>query len=343
MYPRFGGVRAKTAGGTRTVIKADDIVVWGGFGKPTGCAPARTDAVALQSKEPPLDPLTQQLFRGRWDQLIGPLFAQDGEPSRVKMEGVVREWMLRNAGWLQKDIQIRSTEEFEALNWGVRAYAVLRAPWSPVQIKHVRMGVDRDRGWGLVASTTIRKDEYLYEVLGALTVDMTEEQTDLSTMTVYGGKTRIMWGPLRLVNHDCEPNIEWVRVTGSKNALVGRAIRTIVGGDQLLADYGRGYFEGPCPCQSCNPEVHGAKSREEMEEEVAAAKRERKRRRDRENRAKKKASKAKSSGGTGIARDSHGTGPGRAGLCLRLGLAPSNPNVPAGRDAEPITRISAGL
>ncbi|KAJ7886453.1 hypothetical protein B0H14DRAFT_2177275, partial [Mycena olivaceomarginata] len=63
----------------------------------------------------------------------------------------------------------------------------------------------------------------------------------------------ILIGLLRMVNHDCNPNAEYLSVNGSESALTVRTLRDIAAGEEIALKYSADYFkdEGPCSCRTC--------------------------------------------------------------------------------------------
>ncbi|KAJ7920985.1 hypothetical protein B0H13DRAFT_2419130, partial [Mycena leptocephala] len=131
----------------------------------------------------------------------------------------------------------------------LQAYIGLISPWSPVKLKVLPLGITAEPGFGVVARRAFSTGEYIFELIGLLTTDYVEEHTALSTITCPRHQTRhIFWGPIRMVNHDCSPNVEYVEVTGQR-AMVACALRNIQIDEELLFDYGRDFWEGSYPCK----------------------------------------------------------------------------------------------
>ncbi|KAJ7848706.1 hypothetical protein B0H14DRAFT_3452921 [Mycena olivaceomarginata] len=71
----------------------------------------------------------------------------------------------------------------KALQWCFDAYCILQAPWSVVKLKKVHlMGPTRTPGFGfgIVASVALLAGEYIYELMGLLSVDGKAVHTRLS-------------------------------------------------------------------------------------------------------------------------------------------------------------------
>jgi hypothetical protein len=88
---------------------------------------------------------------------------------------------------------------------------ILQAPWSVVRLKKVyHIGPTRNPefGFGIVSSIALLAGEYIYELMGLLSVDGNAVHTRLSEIRAADKTVRILCGPLRMLNHDCNPNAE---------------------------------------------------------------------------------------------------------------------------------------
>ncbi|KAJ7271307.1 hypothetical protein B0H12DRAFT_1228962 [Mycena haematopus] len=138
-----------------------------------------------------------------------------------------------------------------ALLWGLQAYIGLIAPWSAVRLKVLPLGITAELGFGVVAQCEFSTGEYIHELIGLFTPDYIDGHTELSTITCPHHETpHVFWGPIRMVNHDCSPNVQYVEVTG-RRAMVVAALRYIHTGEELVCDYGLDFWNGPCPCKTC--------------------------------------------------------------------------------------------
>ncbi|KAJ7856945.1 hypothetical protein B0H14DRAFT_2752016, partial [Mycena olivaceomarginata] len=115
------------------------------------------------------------------------------------------------------------------------------------------MGPNRIRGFGITASVPLPANEYIYELAGLILVDGNAEHTRLSQYEATDKTVRILIGPLRMVNHNCNPNAEYLPVDGSKSALTVRTLRDIAAGEEITFYYSVDYFEDEetCPCLTC--------------------------------------------------------------------------------------------
>ncbi|KAJ6454027.1 hypothetical protein C8R47DRAFT_1228846 [Mycena vitilis] len=157
------------------------------------------------------------------------------------------------------------TELHPVAQWTLCAYTVLLAPWSAVKLRVTRMGPSDTKGFAIVAARDLKENEYIYELAGLMSIDTAElaQHTDLSVVTFPGHDTKhILFGPIRLVNHDCQPNAEFVHLshTDDMHAMTIQTNRAICKGDQLFIDYGIEYWADEaqaaveCPCATCNPQ-----------------------------------------------------------------------------------------
>ncbi|KAJ7775889.1 hypothetical protein B0H14DRAFT_2964314 [Mycena olivaceomarginata] len=227
-----------------TAVQVDDIVILGLFSRIASKPVKRQFMPSLLSASgPPIDL-----------DVVKPEAVADNQ---TPYEGFVKETevLVRELWkWGKNKFNLSGDSNGrKALLWAIRAYLPLIAPWAPVHLQVRPMGAFGEVGFGVVAQRAIKQGEYIRELIGVLTPDYTTEQSTLSEMycKVHGCK-HILWGPIRMLNHDHAPNIEWVEVTETR-AMVALAIRDIPFGEELLADYGDEFWEHGCPCKTCNP------------------------------------------------------------------------------------------
>ncbi|KAJ7805831.1 hypothetical protein B0H14DRAFT_3484684 [Mycena olivaceomarginata] len=161
--------------------------------------------------------------------------------------------------WLTMNLP---AESYHALLWALRAYTVLLAPWSPVQLRVLRMGPLHTKGFAIFASRDLKANEFIYELSGLMSIDFVADHTNLSVVTYPGESTKhILFGPICLINHDCRPNVEFVHVTDTY-AMTIQTNRAISQGEQLFIDYGREYWEDTqSPVKSQVRRAHKDKSK----------------------------------------------------------------------------------
>lgn len=91
----------------------------------------------------------------------------------------------------------------------ISAYALAIHPESCVRLQKIRMGRTQDWGFGLFARRPIAKGSTVWEAVGMCPVDGSSSHSELSCIkTAEGqnlpaGSERVMYGPLRMVNHRC--------------------------------------------------------------------------------------------------------------------------------------------
>ncbi|KAJ7872621.1 hypothetical protein B0H14DRAFT_3563205 [Mycena olivaceomarginata] len=113
-------------------------------------------------------------------------------------------------------------------------------PNSVVKLKKVHlMGPTRTPGFGIgiVASVALLAGEYIYELMGLLSVDGNAVHTRLSEIRAADQTVRILCGPLRMLNHDCNPNAEYESITGCELGLMVRTLRSIQPGEEITLRY----------------------------------------------------------------------------------------------------------
>lgn len=74
--------------------------------------------------------------------------------------------------------------------------------------KVLPLGPKQTRGFGIAASVPLTAKEYIYELAGLISVDGNAEHTRLPEYEATDKTVRLLIGPLRMVNHDCNPNAE---------------------------------------------------------------------------------------------------------------------------------------
>ncbi|KAJ7875703.1 hypothetical protein B0H14DRAFT_2715229, partial [Mycena olivaceomarginata] len=185
--------------------------------------------------KPPIDLEAIRKFREITNKYQAALF--NPEPTVAALRTETGALTVEHLNW-DSDIMNLSDDDsgHEALLWALKAYIGLISPWSPVKLKVLPLGIRAEPGFGVVA-----RRAFSTGVIGLLTTDYVEEHTALSTITCPRHQTRhIFWGPIRMVNHECSPNVQYVEVTGQR-AMVA-CLRNIQIGEEL----------GSCPCKTCN-------------------------------------------------------------------------------------------
>ena len=92
----------------------------------------------------------------------------------------------------------------------ITAYTMVINPVSPIKLIQRPIGPNGPRGFGITARRFIQKGEYLYELPGMIAkTSRPNIQSNLSVIIPHtrqeqGSEGRVLFGPLRFVNHLCE-------------------------------------------------------------------------------------------------------------------------------------------
>ncbi|KAJ7603372.1 hypothetical protein DFH06DRAFT_1350230 [Mycena polygramma] len=87
--------------------------------------------------------------------------------------------------------------------------------------------------------------EYIYEAIGLYTINFSTDHSFLSTIDCLRHRTlHVFWGPIYLINHDCRPNVEYIKVTNTCSMIV-QALRPIKAGEELFVNYRSNFWDGP--------------------------------------------------------------------------------------------------
>jgi histone-lysine N-methyltransferase SUV420H len=151
-------------------------------------------------------------------------------------------------------------------------YKLLYSPESNVQLEKVVFG-DGPISGGLRARSTIRAGAYLLHACGSLSSNLHKPgHATIEATTQQLGPTgsRLILGPLRFVNHDCNPNSQvscdpTLRVRTIAHATIGGqlypipnsnaftiiTLRQIEAGDSITVKYTEGGYWGECWCGTC--------------------------------------------------------------------------------------------
>ncbi|KAJ7768768.1 hypothetical protein B0H14DRAFT_2968186 [Mycena olivaceomarginata] len=187
----------------RTAMLADDLVVQGLFAQITRKPASRRHEPEQMLTEDQCIAHTRaikRLFEAEKHMLLNCYQTLPGLKYKTDV-------FTRKVSAAIRDIEWTKTFHM-ALLWELRAYCVLLAPWSAVRLKVLRMGATTRRGFGIQAAVDLRENEFVYELSGLMSTDY-EPDSGLSAITCpIHGTEHILFGPIRLVNHDCNPNAE---------------------------------------------------------------------------------------------------------------------------------------
>ncbi|KAJ7939658.1 hypothetical protein B0H13DRAFT_2300351 [Mycena leptocephala] len=165
----------------------------------------------------------------------------------------LRKWVRRTLG--------DAYGMFPALRWCLQAHVVLLAQWSPVKLALVHLGTAGALQFGIVTRHDIPQGTRLYELEGRLSVDNVdgeakEKTTALSEMRAHDGTSRVLFGPLRFVNHDCCANAFYQYADDANVHAIAIVTSTFIAADEeITVHYGDDFFEEaePCRCATCDP------------------------------------------------------------------------------------------
>ncbi|KAJ7149004.1 hypothetical protein C8R43DRAFT_952248 [Mycena crocata] len=242
-------------------ILVDDIAVRGLYSQITRKSAARKHDVLQLSLKPVINGPTTDKIRDLFEARKATLFKP--EQTFVELRDGIENMVLEIWSATRKDWRLERPQ-FDAFRWAFHAYSMLVAPWSPVSLTVSPPGVYCRRGFGIVADRDLFENEYLWELAGMLSSDYTDQHTGLSVVPHPDAKKNtlhILFGPIRLINHDCIPNAEFVHLEcGDKLAFTVQTNRAISAGEEILVRYGESYelgseFGGPCPCRSCRAKL----------------------------------------------------------------------------------------
>ncbi|KAK6985110.1 hypothetical protein R3P38DRAFT_3291968 [Favolaschia claudopus] len=150
---------------------------------------------------------------------------------------------------------------FRAIKWLAQAHLTMLAPWASTRLKLFRFDPNDHIQFGVFAHHDIPANVLLPELLGQLSRDNVNmsskvETTHLSEMFARNGTTRVLYGPIRFVNHSCNPNSTYEELRyNSERTISVRTLRPIQSGQQVTVDYGPGFFDADhiCACDVCRP------------------------------------------------------------------------------------------
>jgi len=92
----------------------------------------------------------------------------------------------------------------------ITAYSMVINPSAPIKLVQRPIGPGGPRGFGIISRRFIQKNEYIYELPGMIAKSSRPSiQSKLSIIVPHHGQKqgkeeRVLFGPLRFVNHICE-------------------------------------------------------------------------------------------------------------------------------------------
>ncbi|KAJ7467347.1 hypothetical protein B0H11DRAFT_2306404 [Mycena galericulata] len=264
----------------RIAVVVDDIVV-GGLFTQLARKPVRREHIAAQmSTRTPINRQQCEHIRKEFEAVKSSLLGQNQTIEVLLADTaaiIEKHWK-----WFHEELHLAEDEFLTcSIHRAFRAYIVVIAPWSVVRLKVSPMGATQTRGFGVEAVLDLEENEFIYELSGLLSTDLDAEHTELSkTTSPEDGIERIIFGPIRFLNHDCKPNAEFVKIDHTLGMTI-QTNRRIAKGEEIVINYGPGYFPSGCPCLTCNdpPEQVSSGSQILDPEERAKKKKERDKRR----------------------------------------------------------------
>ncbi|KAJ7128176.1 hypothetical protein C8R43DRAFT_957659 [Mycena crocata] len=266
---RGAGLRAQVAKRlTRGQIRAtlacivDDVATGGLFAPLTSKRPGREHEPLTMSIVPVMSMETRRHIHGLFEKQKNILFcSQTYKGWADKTESIFGE--IYNATgpqiWELKDSKAAKA----AFIWAFRSYSLLLAPWSPVTLRARSVGNAPGRGFAITTSTDLQCDEFIYELSGMISPDMTPNRTDLSVIwrpptdkmktRKKGKKGKPQSKHFALVfflsgDTSC---IQFVHINGTKGFTI-QTNQVIEKGKEIFVDYGQEY-ELDFADEQCDP------------------------------------------------------------------------------------------
>ncbi|KAK7020006.1 hypothetical protein R3P38DRAFT_2454383, partial [Favolaschia claudopus] len=147
----------------------------------------------------------------------------------------------------------------------IEAHAMFLAPWAPIQLKLFRYGADAPNQFAVFATRAIPAGRIIYELVGQLSLDNVDGEakkktTQLSEMEARDGTSRVLYGPIRMVNHSCDASTYEELKPNCRSTIVVRTLRAIQPGEEVTVGYGSDFFdaEGICMCSVCQPDMQNS-------------------------------------------------------------------------------------
>lgn len=95
------------------------------------------------------------------------------------------------------------------INRCLEAYNMVISPNSCIKLSTIVMGCNGERGFAIHARRSIQKNEVIYELIGMMPLDNNSPHSRLSEITPHPAHNqspqdlRILFGPIRFINHLC--------------------------------------------------------------------------------------------------------------------------------------------
>ncbi|KAJ7481256.1 hypothetical protein B0H11DRAFT_2024850 [Mycena galericulata] len=143
-------------------------------------------------------------------------------------------------------------KSYKVLVHTILRYKLLYSAESNIQLEKVVFG-DGPISGGLRARTSIRAGAYLLYACGCMSSNRHKPgHATIEATTQQLGPTgsRLILGPLRFVNHDCNPNSQLYPIPNS-HAFTIITLKQIEAGQSITVKYTEGGYWGDCWCGTC--------------------------------------------------------------------------------------------
>ncbi|KAJ7792688.1 hypothetical protein B0H14DRAFT_162465 [Mycena olivaceomarginata] len=205
--------------------------------------------------------------------------------------------------WVKSEIGV-GRAYVEPTKWFVGAYAALFARWSVVSVRTVPTAGVGPRQFAIIAEEELPQQTIIHELTGLLSSDPADgaSHSNLSVMQDLDGVQRVLFGPIRLVNHRCAPNarFDFAQHGNGHTVTVRTNSKIIRRREEITVSYGQGFWteDNPCLCSVCL-DPRPVPRRDEAMEQQKKTKNARRNARRRKNLAIAKLKRAIEEGGGG--------------------------------------------
>ncbi|KAJ7801790.1 hypothetical protein B0H14DRAFT_3782411 [Mycena olivaceomarginata] len=156
--------------------------------------------------------------------------------------------------WVKSEIGV-GHPYVEATKWFFGAYAALFARWSVVSVRAVPIAGVGPRQFAIIAEEELPQQTIIHELTGLLSSDPGDgaSHSNLSIMQDLDGMQRVLFGPIRLVNHCCAPNFDFAQHGNGHTVTVRTNNKIIRRREEITVSYGPGFWteDDPCLCPVC--------------------------------------------------------------------------------------------
>ncbi|KAF9522475.1 hypothetical protein CPB83DRAFT_899611 [Crepidotus variabilis] len=243
---------------SRTVIFADSILTTALFGRHNHTREKRLHRAQVLATEFDLDEDEQRTIRETFESGKSKLTeaADDWEIYHSKATSLCNK-LTRSSASLQN----AGPQSRRFIAWWLEAYTLVINPNASVKLSTINISPDKVKGFAIHSTKFIPKDFTIKELVGLMPYDNNTAHTRLSEITPAPsqdqqlGQVRILFGPIRFINHLCVNfNTAYIDEPATSTFYV-YAIRDIQPNEEITVDYGTGYFDDlpeGCPCRTCS-------------------------------------------------------------------------------------------